>query len=79
MESGGREDSGTFSDLIWIPKHVEDPVFVDQKLCYLQITMPAEILYATKARLYLGYLFVLSFISGPSRKEGVRVFIKRDY
>lgn len=44
MESGGREDSGTFSDLNWIPKHVEDPVFVDQKLCYLQIMMPAEIL-----------------------------------
>ena len=43
-EPRGREDSGTFFDLNWIPKHVEDPVFVDQELSYLQIKILAEIL-----------------------------------
>lgn len=59
VEPTALEDSGIFCDLNWIPKHMEDPILVDKKLCYPQIIILAEILLATKASLYLEYASIL--------------------
>lgn len=42
---------------------MEDPILEDQKFCYFQIMILAEILQATKASLYLQYASILRVLS----------------